>query len=156
MPFQLLAVFPLHCSRRLLPSSRIGSANCTCSSSSVMPQSASYLSNMLMSLGWLNPLNTLTCENLVTPVRNTKRREASAQLEHRIESLEQIAVLFQQLRIFLQHIKQGLVVLIDQDHCSPPCLFGRRLKDAVETGTEVGIHSGSDPEFVFPIVQIPL
>ena len=27
-----------------------------------------------VSSGWLNPLNTLTCENLVTPVRNTKRR----------------------------------------------------------------------------------
>ena len=41
-------------------------------SSFVMPHSASYLGLMLMSSGWLKPLNTLTCGNLVTPVTRTK------------------------------------------------------------------------------------
>ncbi len=31
-----------------------------------------------MSFGWLKPLNTLTCENLVTPVNNTNCKKASA------------------------------------------------------------------------------
>ena len=36
---------------------------------------------MLMSKGWLKPLNTLTCENLVTPVSSTNCKSASAPLK---------------------------------------------------------------------------
>ena len=35
---------------------------------------------MLISAGWLNPLNTLTCENFVTPVSSTNCKSASAVL----------------------------------------------------------------------------
>ena len=35
---------------------------------------------MLMSFGWLKPLNTLTCENFVTPVSSTNCRCSSAAL----------------------------------------------------------------------------
>ena len=51
-----------------------GSAKVRSISSCVMPQSASYRASMLMSFGWLNPLNTLTCENFVTPVSSTNCR----------------------------------------------------------------------------------
>ena len=43
-------------------------------SSSVMPQMAAYSGNMLMFLMLFNSLKMLSCENLVMPVRNTKRR----------------------------------------------------------------------------------
>ena len=36
---------------------------------------------MLISVDWLKPLNTLTCENLVPPVSNTNSRSASANLK---------------------------------------------------------------------------
>ena len=42
---------------------------------------------MLMSAGWLKPLNTLTCENLVTPLHVLVGR-----LEYRVETLQDVAV----------------------------------------------------------------
>ena len=47
---------------------------CVAISSSVMPQIAAYSGNMLMFLMLFSSLKMLSCENLVIPVRNTKRR----------------------------------------------------------------------------------
>ena len=43
-------------------------------SSSVMPQMAAYSGNMLMFWILFSSLKMLSCENLVIPVRKTKRR----------------------------------------------------------------------------------
>ena len=48
---------------------------------SLLEHDSGNLDMVLMSSGWLKPLNTLTCENLVTPVNSTNFKSLSAALK---------------------------------------------------------------------------
>ena len=92
-----------------------------------------------MSAGWLNPLNTLTCENLRELGYTGEQHELQMLvgfLEYGIESFEDFTVLVFQQTLFplngggiagIEYIEDGLVVFVDKHYGTTAkflmCLF---------------------------------
>ena len=98
----------------------ISGPNVFISSSCVMPHKALYALSMLISFSWFKSLNTLTCANLVTPVRKTNEDNGQRSSRHR-RTLSIFPILIQQVLI-QDRLKQWLVILINQHNNLLSCL----------------------------------
>ena len=112
-----------------------------------------------MSLGWLNPLNTLTCENLELghSCQQDKLQVCIGSLKHRVEGLQHVAVSVLQTGVHIEYIQNRFVVFINQYHGPSSGLLVRCAEDLDKPSSHVQpVGFGSQSVTGFPIGHVIL